>query len=382
MEPLPVGVIGYGYWGPNLVRNLLACPQTTVAAVCELSAVQRAAAMAAHGVPTVETIDALLDLPMAAVVIATPVATHYDLVRRCLEAGKDVLVEKPLAASLVEAQTLVDLADRLGRVLMVDHTYVFSNAIRRMRELVQSGDLGDIYYVDSVRINLGLFQSDVNVIWDLAPHDLSIVDYVLGRQPRSISGWGSAHADPRIEDIAYVNVDYSDRFMANFHVSWFSPIKVRRMILTGSRKSLIFDELNSTEPVKVYDRGIEVRETPEDVRRLRVDYRTGDMWSPHVEPGEALRTVVTHFAECVRERSVPISDGRMGVRVVRLLEAATRSTRAQGGRVVLSLGEDNHVEVHAGPIRPGEVHSRSANGESGAKRGHSRVCQPVRLPGG
>ena len=344
MESLQVGVIGYGYWGPNLVRNLMACPLTAVAGVCELSAARRAAAGAAvPGVPILETVDELLDRPLDAVAVATPVTTHYALVRRCLETGKDVLVEKPVAANVADAQALADLADRLGRVLMVDHTYVFSNAVRRIRQLVQAGELGDIYYVDSDRINLGLFQSDINVIWDLAPHDLSIADYVLGLQPRSISGWGCAHADPLIEDIAYVNVDYSDRLMANFHVSWLSPVKVRRMILTGSRKSLIFDELNTSEPVKVYDRGIKVSETTEDLRRFRVGYRTGDMWSPHVEPGEALRSMVAHFAECVRERCEPVSDGRMGVRVVRLLEAATRSTRAHGRRALLSQMDNLYV---------------------------------------
>ena len=260
---------------------------------------------------------------------------HFSLARRCLEAGLHVLVEKPLAATLREGQALVDLADRLGRVLMTDHTYLFGNPVRKIKELVEHEELGELYYVDSVRINLGLFQKDVNVIWDLAPHDLAIVDHVVGLEARSISAWGCGHADPALEDLAYVNVDYGDRLMANFHVNWLSPVKVRQMIFAGSKKSLVFNELNTSEPVKVYDRGINIAETAEEVRLMQIGYRTGDCWSPHIEPGEALQGVANHFAECIREGAVPLSDGRLGLRVVRLLEAATRSIKAQGGRVVL-----------------------------------------------
>jgi predicted dehydrogenase len=291
------------------------------------------------------------------------------------------LVEKPLAGTVREAQALTDRAAKLGRVLMVDHTYLFNNAVRRMKQLVDSGELGDLHYVDSVRINLGLFQNDVNVMWDLAPHDLSIVEYLLGVPARSISAWGCAHADPGIEDIAYVNVDYGDRLMANFHVNWLSPVKVRQMIVAGSRKSLIFNELNPSEPLKVYDRGIEISEAEET--RLRVGYRTGDMWSPHIEPGEALQAVVSHFAECIRDRVEPLSDGRMGVRVVRLLEAATRSIRAQGGRLVLSAREGtSHADDGARAIRFGEFRPNLVNGAAGPECGHPLLREPVRLRGG
>jgi predicted dehydrogenase len=221
---------------------------------------------------------------------------------------------------------------------MVDHTYLFSNAVRRIKAIVDAGDLGELYYVDSVRINLGLFQHDINVVWDLAPHDLSIVDHVLGREPRSISAWGSSHADPNVEDMAYVNVDYDDRLLANFHVNWLSPVKIRQMIFAGSRKSLIFNELNATEPIKIYDRGIDLGEGPDERRRLMIHYRSGDVWSPHIEHAEPLQAVVRHFAECIREGKPPLSDGSLGLRVVRLLEAATRSLRAGGGRVVLTNG--------------------------------------------
>jgi len=337
---LRVGVIGYGYWGPNLIRNFSACPATEVLAVCDSNPRQiEALRTNLSHVKAVQSVDELLELKPDAVAIATPVSTHHALATRCLEAGIHVLVEKPLAATSREAESLVELAARKGCVLMVDHTYLFSNPIRRIREIIEAGELGDLYYVDSVRINLGLFQRDVNVIWDLAPHDLSIVDHVLGRDARSISAWGCGHADPDIEDIAYVNVDYDDRMLASFHVNWLSPVKVRQMIFAGSRKSLIFNEMNTAEPIKIYDRGIELGESPEDRRKLLVNYRSGDVWSPHVDHGEALQGVVSHFAECIRTNQSPISDGRLGLRVVRLLESATRSIRAQGGRVVLSQGK-------------------------------------------
>jgi predicted dehydrogenase len=357
MTRLPVGLLGYGYWGPNLLRNFSACPLTEVAAVYDADPARRAAlARDNPHLRVVGSLEEFLDQPLKAAAIATPVSTHYPLARQCLEAGLDVLVEKPLAATAREAEALVGLAERLGRILMVDHTYLFSPAVRLIKKVVDGGELGELYYVDSVRINLGLFQRDVNVVWDLAPHDLSIVDHVLGAEARSISAWGCAHADPAVEDIAYVNVDYGERLPANFHVNWLSPVKVRQMIFAGSRKSLIFNELNTTEPVKVYDRGIEVN-GDRGRERLLVSYRSGDVWSPHVEPAEALRGVAAHFAECVRGRTPPLSDGRLGLRVVRLLEAATASMRARAGRVRLDHGENGNGDGKA--TRDGDGQARA-----------------------
>jgi predicted dehydrogenase len=370
MSKLRVGIVGAGYWGPNLIRNFSACPLTEVAAVCDASPERLEGLRRSHGhLRLVGSLDELLGLPLDAVAIATPVSTHHPLAERCLEAGKHVLVEKPLAATVQEARALVELAERRGLVLMVDHTYLFNGAVRRIKELVEHGELGELYYVDSIRINLGLFQRDINVVWDLAPHDLSIVDHVLGREARSISAWGCAHADRDIEDIAYVNVDYDDRMLANFHVNWLSPVKIRQMIFAGSKKSLIYNELNPTEPVKVYDRGIELGEGDEGRRRLMVSYRTGDVWSPHIDPGEALQGVVAHFAECIRDGETPLSDGRLGLRVVRLLESATRSIRAQGGRVVLSHGAYENGGARAG--RPGEWDPDRAGRTAGARRDHA-----------
>jgi len=377
MNSIKIGIVGCGYWGPNLIRNFASCPQTEVIAVCDSNPARlEAIGRSVSHLTQVGSLDELLALRLDAVAIATPVSTHYLLAERCLSAGLHVLVEKPLASSVPESRALIELAARNRRVLMVDHTYLFSNAVRRIKEIVDAGELGELYYVDSVRINLGLFQHDINVIWDLAPHDLSIVDHVLGREPRSISSWGCAHADPNVEDMAYVNVDYDDRLLANFHVNWLSPVKIRQMIFAGSRKSLIFNELNTTEPIKVYDRGIDLGEGPDDRRKLMVNYRSGDVWSPHIEPGEPLQAVVCHFAECIREEKPPLSDGLLGLRVVRLLEAATRSLRAQGGRVVLSNG--SHGASTSGFVDsrangPSQLHPDRAERPAGKKRRPVRV---------
>jgi predicted dehydrogenase len=307
-------------------------------AVCDANPSRLEAVGRMYGnIKLVPSLDEMLGLKLDAVAIATPVSTHFPIAKRCLEAGLHVMVEKPLASTTAESQALVDLAARKGLTLMVDHTYLFNPAVQKIKQLVDGGELGELFYVDSIRINLGLFQRDINVLWDLAPHDLSIVDHVIGEPARSIAAWGCSHANADIEDMAYVNVDYGDRLMANFHVNWLSPVKVRQMIFAGRRKSIIFNELNTTEPVKVYDRGIELGEeqSAEDRRRLLVNYRSGDVWSPQIDSKEALAGVVAHFATCIREQRTPISDGHFGLRVVRTLEAATRSVRAQGGRVIL-----------------------------------------------
>lgn len=381
MQKIAVGIIGCGYWGPNLIRNFSACQLTEVRAVCDAS-LSRLEAMkqTSPHLPSFSSLDPFLEQPLQAVAIATPVSTHFDIAARCLEAGLHVLVEKPLAATVSQAQKLLELAERHGRVLMVDHTYLFSNAVRRIKEFVDNDELGELYYVDSIRINLGLFQHDANVIWDLAPHDLSIVDHVLQCEPRSISAWGCTHANPAVEDIAYVNVDYGDNLLANFHVNWLSPVKVRQMIFAGSRKSLIFNELNTTEPIKVYDRGIEVAETDEERRRLLISYRSGDIWSPHIEPSEALQRVVTHFADCIYHEKQPLSDGRLGLRVVRLLEAATRSIKAQGGRVVLSNGTYFNGDGDARTRRSRQLHSDGAGCPAREKRDDPLLREPLRVP--
>jgi predicted dehydrogenase len=339
--PAPVGVavVGAGYWGPNLIRNFAACPAARVVAVCDTNRPRLCKVLA--GYPGVEPADSLESLlardDVEAVAIATPVSSHAAIGLAALRAGKHVLIEKPLAASVHEAEELVRTAREHGRVLMVDHTFIYSGPVRKIKEIVDSGELGDIYYVDSVRINLGLFQHDVNVVWDLAPHDLSIMDYLIGRLPKSLSAFGTCHTDSAsgIEDIAYLNLDFGDGLVASFHVNWLSPVKIRHFLVGGSRKGLVFNDLAPDERIKVYDRGITVSEDPEARRGMLIGYRTGDVWSPRIETQEPLQAMVRHFAECIRENKTPLTNGEAGLRVVRILEAAQRSIKAQGGRITL-----------------------------------------------
>jgi predicted dehydrogenase len=335
---LGVAVVGCGYWGPNLIRNFAVCPDTRLVAVCDRDPARLAKALAPYpGVDGVRDYDDLLRRPdVQAVAVATPVHTHADLAMAALEAGKHVLVEKPLAASVAEAAAVVRLAERNRLTLLVDHVFVYSPAVRKIKELIDTGELGDLYFVDSVRINLGLFQGDVNVVWDLAPHDLSILDYLVGRPPLSVAAFGGSHTrGPRpIEDVAYLSLDFGGGLLASIHVNWLSPVKVRNFILGGSHKSVVYNELDPAEKLKVYDRGITVRESV-DPQRLLIGYRIGDVWAPHLDRTEPLQRMVCHFAECVRTGARPLTDGASGLRVVRILDAADRSIKAQGARVAL-----------------------------------------------
>jgi predicted dehydrogenase len=332
-----VAVVGCGYWGPNLIRNFSICPDTKLVAVCDKDGERLKKVLA--GYPAVEPIqdfDALLARSdIDAIAIATPVRTHAPMGLAALRAGKHVLVEKPLAPSVADAQQMVRLAREKNLTLMVDHTFIYSGPVRRMKAILDSGELGDIYFIDSVRINLGLFQHDVNVVWDLAPHDLSILDYLVGRLPRSLSAFGTCHADStqEIEDVAYLNLDFGDGLLASFHVNWLSPVKVRHFIVGGSKKSIVYNDLEPAEKLKIYDRGITIASDPEARRGALIGYRTGDVWSPHIDPSEPLQVMVRHFAECIRTGQKPLTDGEAGLRVVRILEAAGRSIKAQGGRI-------------------------------------------------
>lgn len=334
-----VAIVGAGYWGPNLIRNFTSCPLTNVVAVCDKDKGRLAKVLAGYpGVAAVDNLETLLERnDVDAVAVATPVGTHSKIGIAALRAGKHVLLEKPLASSVREAEELVRTAKEVGRILMVDHTFIFSGPVRKIKEIVASGELGDLYYVDSVRINLGLFQHDVNVVWDLAPHDLSIMDYIIGRLPKSLSAFGTCHTDPAsgIEDVAYLNLDFGDGLMASFHVNWLSPVKIRHFLVGGSRKGLVYNDLSPDEKIKVYDRGITVSEDAESRRGVLIGYRTGDVWSPRIDSQEPLQAMVRHFAECIQDKKTPLTDGEAGLRVVRILEAAQRSIKAQGGRITL-----------------------------------------------
>ncbi|MBP7935145.1 MAG: Gfo/Idh/MocA family oxidoreductase [Phycisphaerae bacterium] len=333
-----VAVIGLGYWGPNLVRNFYSVLGENLRACCDRQS-QRGRFILQNypGIRFTDDIEVILGDPdIDALAIATPVDTHYPLAKAALTAGKSVLVEKPMCSTVEQAEELVDLADRNGKVLMVDHTFVYNPAVRKMKEVVDSGQLGELLFVDSIRINLGIFQHDVNVVWDLAPHDLSIVQYLVGRPPRSLSAFGAAHAGNGIESIAYINLDFGDGLIANFHVNWLSPVKIRHTVVGGRKRSLIYNDLDPIEKVKIYDSGITVRHDDlEGRRRQLIEYRTGDIWAPHIAQQEPLRTMVTHFIDCLREHKRPVTDGRAGLEIVRILDAAQRSIKAQGGRITL-----------------------------------------------
>ena len=335
-----IAVVGYGYWGPNLVRNLWEVPGADLRWVCDLQTERLAGVRTRYpSVRITEDFDDVLNDPdVDAIAIATPVGSHHALAMRALQAGKHVLVEKPMAASAEKASRLVDEAARRNLVLAVDHTFIHTGAIRKMRELIDS-EVGDIYYYDSVRINLGLFQNDVSVLWDLAVHDLAIMDFVLPEKPVAVSATGTCHLAGGPEDIAYLTLHYQSNLIAHVHVNWLAPVKVRRTLVGGSRKMIVYDDLEPSEKIKVYDKGIVIdprspsRRNKQD--QLRVGYRTGDMWAPQLDLGEALARELREFISCVESGTTPTADAQAGLRVVSILEAASRSLTRGGAMVEL-----------------------------------------------
>ena len=336
MKATNIGVIGCGYWGPNLLRNFAENESAQLRWICDLDE-DRLASMSRRYPMAQTTTDygALVrDPALDAVAVVTPVATHFAIAKELLRAGKHVLLEKPLAATAREAEELIDLAETNGRTLMVDHTFIYTGAVRKMKELVSSGELGDLLYFDSIRINLGLFQRDINVLWDLAPHDLSIMDFLIDRQPQAISALGSSHIERGIENIAYLVMLFPDEFIAHFHFNWLAPVKIRRTMIAGSSKMILYDDIEPTEKVRVYDKGVTANRVGdrEAAYQTLVSYRTGDVWAPRLDTTEALRYVVAEFLDSIREGRQPLTDGYAGLRVVRLLEAAQQSIK-NGGRV-------------------------------------------------
>jgi predicted dehydrogenase len=326
-----VGVVGCGYWGPNLIRNFYEDANVELVYVCDL--VQDKVAKIGRRYPTVTATtnysDLLNDPNLDAIVVATPVHTHYPLAKQALMANKHVLVEKPMCMTSKECSDLIALAKERERILMVDHTFVYHGAIRRMKQVIDNNELGDILYFDSVRINLGLFQSDINVIWDLAPHDLSIMDYLLGKEPQAVYATGACHAGNGIEDIAYIDLKFDNNQIAHFHVSWLSPVKVRQVLVGGTKKMIAYDDLQPMEKLRIYDKGITVDQPTTDEERYQnlIQYRIGDMYAPVFDLTEALKNEVAHFVECVQTGKTPITDGHAGLRVVQILELANASLR-------------------------------------------------------
>ena len=337
---ITVGVIGYGYWGPNLVRNFVEASGARVAWVTDIRPERLALVTARYPAIRVSTDyrDVLNDAAVDAVAIATPVSSHFELGMAAIAAGKHVLLEKPIASSSEEATHLIAEAEARRLTLMVDHTFVYTPAVQKMRELTRDGQLGDIYYYDSVRINLGLFQHDVNVLWDLAVHDLSIMDFVLDRQPVAVSATGLAHVPGEPENIAYMTMFFDGDLIAHVHANWLAPVKVRRTLLGGSRRMVMFDDLEASEKIKVYDRGISVNSSQEKKYQMLIGYRAGDMWAPQLAIREALQAETAHFVDCIANGHRPVTDGAVGLRVVRLLEAATQSMKSQGALVAIHTG--------------------------------------------
>jgi predicted dehydrogenase len=327
-----IGVIGFGYWGPNLVRNLHIPGRSCIVAVSDLKSSNLA--RAAERFPGLQTTlnakDLINDPNLDAIAIATPVQTHFVLAEAALRSGKHVFLEKPMTETADQARQLIDLAARHNLVLMVDHTFIYTPAVQRLRELVRSGDLGQIYYYDSLRINLGLFQHDVNVLWDLAVHDLSILDFVIEARPCSVSAVGISHVPGAPENVAYLSIFMSGGAVAHINVNWLAPVKVRRTLIGGSRKMIVYDELEPSEKLKVYDRGITVADDPGTLYQTLINYRMGDMWAPNIPHKEALQNAAEQFLSCIEHQERPIADGEMGLRLVLALELATQSMHRQG----------------------------------------------------
>jgi len=334
-----IGVIGFGYWGPNLVRNFSELQKTKVLAICDLDFNKLKNAQLRY--PGVETTNRYRELinhqGIDAIVIATPAVSHYELAMEALNSGKHVLVEKPLAMTSEECLRLIDKATKNNLVLMVDHTFIYTGAVRKIKDLVKNDDVGEIYYYDSVRVNLGLVQHDVNVIWDLAVHDLSIMDYILEKKPYAVSATGMSHIPGRPEDIAYITLFFEGNLISHIHVNWLAPVKVRSTLIGGDKKMIVYDDLEPSEKIKIYDKGLKFIENGEGLYKELIGYRTGDMWAPKLDTTEALKLEALHFIECIEKNSLPITNGESGLKIVQILEAATKSMRENGRPIELFI---------------------------------------------
>jgi predicted dehydrogenase len=330
-----VGVVGYGYWGPNIARNLHSLENCEVKVICDKSQASLKNANRQYpSIPLTTDFSEVITSPhIDAVAIVTPVWTHYPLAKAALENGKHVFLEKPFTSTTQQAEELIELADRKNLRLMVDHTFLFGGPVKKIRELVDSGALGPLYYFDSTRVNLGLFQHDVNVIWDLAPHDLAIMDHVIQQQPEAVVATGGNHVNGHA-DVAFITIYFPKGVIAHVNVNWLSPVKVRTTLIGGEQKMLVWNDLDADEKIKVYDKGVKITNR-EDVHDLLVSYRSGDVWAPKIEQTEALKVELGYFVECIENGQKPFNDGIAGLRVVRLLEAADRSLQERGKVVSL-----------------------------------------------
>lgn len=334
---LNIGVVGFGYWGPNMVRNFSQLEDSVVTTVADSNEERLSIAESLY--PTITTTTSFQKLVESAnvdaVVVATPVHTHFAIAKTALESGKHVLLEKPMTSSSKEAEELIELANSNKCILMVDHTFLYTGAVQKIKELVSNGSLGNIQYFDSTRINLGLFQEDVNVIWDLAPHDISILLHIIDEKPVSVCATGISHTNNNLENIAYITVNFESKLIAHFNCSWTSPVKIRKILIGGDKQMVVFDDVEPTEKVKIYDTGFTVS-TDEEKHRLLVDYRFGDIHIPKLETLEALRGIATDFVNAINKNSQPISDAQLGLAVVKILEATSLSIKSGGEEVYLN----------------------------------------------
>ena len=332
-----IGIVGYGYWGPNLVRNFAETPGLSVAAVSDLDPAKLAVVQ--RRFPAVKTTrdfrELLNDPGIDAIAIATPVNTHFELGMAALKAGKHLWLEKPMCETPDEARRLVDEAQRRNLTLIVDHTFIYTGAVQKMAELIKADELGRIYYYDSIRVNLGLFQRDVSVISDLAVHDFSILDHLLGEHPVAVTASGMNHFPGTPENLAYMTLYYESGTIAHVNVSWLAPVKVRQILVGGSKKMITYDDLEPSEKIKIYDKGVSFTDDPQKIQEMRVGYRTGDMWAPRLAVTEALSVEGAHFVDCIEHGKTPKTDGQLGLRVVGLIEAANQSMRRKGETVYI-----------------------------------------------
>ena len=336
---IKIGVIGYGYWGPNLVRNMFEVPDTSVVAVSDMRWDRLRHVSSRYPSLFVSTdYRNLIDDPdIDAIAIATPVHAHYELALEALQAGKHVFIEKPMTSTSEQALRLIDEADRRNLVVMVDHTFVYTGAVRKIKQVVASGMLGDVYYYDSTRINLGLFQRDVDVIWDLAVHDLAIMNYILPSVPCAVAATGINHVMGGTENLAYLTVFFELNLIAHVNVNWLSPVKIRRTLIGGSKQMIVYDDMEPSEKVKIYDKGITVTNGSDSLYQAMVNYRSGDMFAPQLDVSEALKVELQHFVDCIENGAAPITGGLAGLQVVRILESASQSMRQRGKLIELDL---------------------------------------------
>ena len=332
-QTINVGVIGYGYWGPNIVRNFHNASNAAVVSVCDLNpkSLERVRKSYPSVAVTTDPADILNNPGIDAVAIVTPVSHHFPLAKKALENGKHVFVEKPFTQNSVEARELIEIAARKKLLIMVDHTFLFCGAVRKIRELIDNDTLGTLYYYDSTRVNLGIFQHDANVVWDLAPHDLSIIDYLIGGEPEAIVATGEKHVNG-FENVAFITIHFANKVIAHLNVNWLSPVKVRSTLIGAEKKMLVWNDLESDEKIKIYDKGVE-RSSGLGEHALRVIHRAGDIWVPKLEQVEALTRETQYVIDCIMNNHTPINDGLSGMRVVQMLEAVDRSMAQRGGMV-------------------------------------------------